>query len=276
MKTLKIVGTALALIFCLELQAYEASVFLKRQWSEGVNRMCQYQDGTVLNMKSRSCPSKMPKSGGNAQSDYLMKEQLRLGQQSTQMMTNGMSQMTGGKGLIPLMLERLQGKTSEKQMENLLNDYPNAKSTLRDPEFLQWATEDDRRFQILQQALKGNVQSLDSLLTVHEFMTLAKRDSNFGDWVSRTIGRAEAERSIKKGDKTGDYSWFKKTMQNYKNSNISRSHADQPSKYSPQTSQRSQQGGLTKICKGSMADGSVRFKYVKTGSCPVGFIEIRR
>jgi len=120
MKTLKILGSALALIFCLELQAYEASVFLKRQWSEGINRMCQYQDGTVLNMKSRSCPSQKPTSGGNAQSDYLMKEQLRLGQQSTQMMTNGMSQMTGGKGLIPLMLEQLQGKTSDVSAREIL------------------------------------------------------------------------------------------------------------------------------------------------------------
>ena len=63
MKTLKIVGTTLALIFCLELQAYEASVFLKRQWSEGINRMCQYQDGTVLPTKTRSCPSRKPKAG---------------------------------------------------------------------------------------------------------------------------------------------------------------------------------------------------------------------
>jgi len=62
-KTLKIVGTTLALIFCLELQAYEASVFLKRQWSEGINRMCQYQDGTVLPTKTRSCPSRKPKAG---------------------------------------------------------------------------------------------------------------------------------------------------------------------------------------------------------------------
>lgn len=53
-------------------------------------------------------------------------------------------------------------------------------------------------------------------------------------------------------------------------------YTTQPNKYSSQTSQRSQQSGLTKICRGAMDDGSVGFKYVKTGNCPAGFIEIFR
>jgi len=51
-------------------------------------------------------------------------------------------------------------------------------------------------------------------------------------------------------------------------------YTTQPNKYSSTSFQRNQQSGLT--CRGARDDGSVAFKYVKTGNCPAGFVEIYR
>ena len=52
--------TLVILLLSTDISAFEFSVLLKNQWRDGAYNMCQYQDGTVLNMKFKPCPRKKP------------------------------------------------------------------------------------------------------------------------------------------------------------------------------------------------------------------------
>ena len=154
MKTLKIVGTALALIFCLELQAYEASVFLKRQWSEGINRMCQYQDGTVLPMKTRSCPSRKPKAGS---------EPYVAGSKLAETLANNRA----------LQKER----TQENALTRVYREHPDARQIFQSSGFQKFISEDSNRRSAYRKATSSQNPSaadVEFLLILWKAMPLLK------------------------------------------------------------------------------------------------------
>ena len=66
--------TLVILLLSTDISAFEFSVLLKNQWLDGAYNMCQYQDGTVLNMKFKPCPRKKPLSDAQA-SSVLLKNQ---------------------------------------------------------------------------------------------------------------------------------------------------------------------------------------------------------
>jgi hypothetical protein len=45
-----------ALLICLSAPAFSMQYFLVSQWLNGINRMCEYGDGSVLNVGVGSCP----------------------------------------------------------------------------------------------------------------------------------------------------------------------------------------------------------------------------
>ena len=94
---------------------------LKKRWHSGLDNMCEYTDGSVVNMGYKSCLSSIQNGSANRQSEAMIKEQLRLGQQSTDMMSQGINQITGGKGLIPMMLESVMGGNKERKLQKVLN-----------------------------------------------------------------------------------------------------------------------------------------------------------
>lgn len=189
---------------------------LKKQWYNGLDNMCEYTDGSVVNMGYKSCPSSIQNGSENRQSEAMIKEQLRLGQQSTDMMSQGMNQITGGQGLVPMILDSVMGAHKKRKLQKVLDEHPNSISTLQSSAFRNWAAEKGERERDLKMAYKGDAKKLDGLLTIYRMETLGQTNPDFARWLIQRYGEEEVRRLIAKADKSGDYSPMKTWLKGFR------------------------------------------------------------
>jgi len=188
---------------------------LKKRWHSGLDNMCEYTDGSVVNMGYKSCLSSIQNGSANRQSEAMIKEQLRLGQQSTDMMSQGINQITGGKGLIPMMLDSVMGGNKERKLQKVLDEYPNSKATLQSSAFRKWVAENDVRERYFMAAYNGDAKRLDDLLAIYSMDTLPETDPDFRKWLDETYGLEKVIRLVLKADKSGDYSPIKRFIKGF-------------------------------------------------------------
>ena len=148
---LKALRSLLTIVILLSSEHSMALQTLKKSWRNGINNMCEYSDGSVVNMGYKNCPSSIQNGSASKRSEAMTKEWLRLGQQSTDMMTQGINGITDGKGLIPSLSKKLKSKDQSEDaytagLRAIITSHPDSAEVLDNPEFINWVSGDDQRY----------------------------------------------------------------------------------------------------------------------------------
>ena len=146
---------------------------------------------------------------------------------------------------------------NKRKLEGVLKEHPNAKATLRDPRFLEWATQEDVHYGLLIKAWNDDADSLDKLLTIYDLTILIEDNPEFKRWL---VGLEGAERELIKADKNGDLSWVKKILKEWKSKNPANTQ-----------SQRTNSKSGYVICK-TVANGETVQEVVWASTCPDGAV----
>lgn len=190
---------------------------------------CYYDDGQVIKNPGITCPLRLhinkPESKLRFSDEYYRQreESARQRMEFGKKRALGMQQST--EGLIPKMLENITRSSNKNRMETVLQEYPNAFETLREPEFVSWMATDDELVKLFIKA-KNNTNpdpiALETLLIGYKLFMMPKHP-RFSDW--RVTLDEKQQKSIKnsltqlgKGNFKGIKKWLSH-WDTFKNSN---------------------------------------------------------
>jgi hypothetical protein len=186
---------------------------------------CYYDDGSVIRKEGVNCPlrlgrfSSSSKSESRLGSEEFQRRVLERQQKNIDMMQQGLSDFKSG------IVNKAREKKIQRKMSEVLRDYPNAYSILREPDLINLFAKDDATMKVYMQARDTNNPNpfaLEAVIVAYEIYKMRKHDS-YKRWQLTLNNRQkqELQNAFDEGNK-GDFSkmklWILK-WKNFKNSN---------------------------------------------------------